>query len=504
MKRIFILLVSLVLIPSLYAQVKIKDIDALVEKAQKQWKVPGLSVAVVKDGEVFLSKGYGVLEQGKKEKVDSETLFAIASNTKGFISSAIATLIADGKLDWDDKVTTYLPYFEMYDPYVTHDLTIRDLLCHRVGLGTFSGDAIWYKSQLPAEEIVKLAKHVPQAYAFRGGYGYSNLMFIAAGEVIKAVTGQSWNEYVKESFFQPLGMDRTITSTNELATKGNAATPHKTKLNENTPISWANWDNMGAAGGIISSANDMAKWMIMHLKNGVVDRDTLLHPVQQNTLWTLHNNYPLSERGKKLIPGRHFNGYGLGYGLQDYFGRMIVSHGGGYDGMYSRVAMMPDEKLGVVVLTNSMSGISTSLTYAIFNLFIKEDEENWISRFYQPQKEDERIVKLKEERRTGTEPNLSLTEYAGDYYADMYGDIFIKQESGKLRLYFSHSPDLSATLTHWHYDTWQIEWDQIHAWFDFGLATFQLDDNLEVTGLELNVPNGDIFFDEYEIVRKDL
>ncbi|MGD1957454.1 MAG: serine hydrolase [Fulvivirga sp.] len=503
MKRLSTFLFTFFLLSAyVHAQVNPKDLDALIEKAQKQWNVPGLAVAVVKDGEVLLSKGYGTLEEGKKEKVNGETLFAIASNTKGFLSSAIATLVAEGQLNWDDKVKKHLPYFEMYDPYVTHDITIRDLLCHRAGLGTFSGDAIWYKSELPAENIVKLIKYVPQTYPFRGGYGYSNLMFITAGEVIKVVTNKSWDQYVAETFFQPLGMSRTITSTTLLEAKGNAAAPHKTQLGKNQLLEWVSWDNMGAAGGIISSSDDMAKWMIMHLNNGIVNGDTLLAPVQQNTLWTIHNNYTLSTASKERIPGRHFAGYGLGYSLRDYFGRMIVSHGGGYDGMYSRLAMIPDEKLGVMVLTNSMSGISTPLTYAIFNLFIKEDQRDWVADFYRPQKEEERIIKLKVNRETGTKPSVDQSTYAGAYFADMYGDILIKKEGGDLKLHFSHSPDLSASLSHWHYDTWKIEWDQAHAWFDFGLITFELNENREVTGFKMNVPNGDIFFDEYDIVKK--
>ncbi len=503
MKRISILFLLFFLVQELSAQVKTKEIETLIEKAQKQWNVPGLAVAVVKDGEIVLSIGFGVIEEGKMEKINSETLFAIASNTKGFVASALAKLVSEGKISWHDKVKTYLPYFELYDPYVSSDIIILDLLSHRSGLGTFSGDAIWYKSELPAEEIVKLTKYVPQAFAFRAGYGYSNLMFITAGEVIKAVTDMPWDEYVKASFFQPLGMERTITSTTQLEAKGNAATPHKTQLDQNTPINWTNWDNMSAAGAIISSSDDMAQWMMMHLKNGVVNGDTLLSPEKQNNLWTLHNNYTLSENSRTTIPGRHFTGYGLGFGLQDYFGRMMVSHGGGYDGMYSRLAMMPDENLGVVVLTNSMSGIATPLTYAIFNLFIKEDKQDWIANFYQPQKQDERIIKLKENRLTGTSPDLELSQYAGKYYADMYGDFSVKLEEDQLRLYFSHSPDLSASLTHWHNNTWQIEWDNTHAWFDFGLLTFLLNDNMEVSGMKMNVPNDDIFFDEYEIVKKE-
>ena len=480
----------------------LKKIEKYIEEARKTYNVPGLSVAIVKDGEVVLSKGFGVVEEGKKDKVDGETLYAIASNTKAFISSALATLVSERSIDWNDKVREYLPDFEMYDHYVTNELTIRDLLCHRAGLGTFSGDAIWYKSELPASEIVKKIKYVPQAYSFRGGYGYSNLMFITAGEIITKVSGMPWTEYLEKTFFVPLGMNRTITSTNDLDSKGNAATPHKTKPEENTPIKWTNWDNMGAAGGIISSTDDMAKWLILQLNQGIQGTDTLLTPRQQNLLWSLHNNYILSDWSRGRVPGRHFTGYGLGWGLQDYYGRMMVSHGGGYDGMYSRVVMVPDEELGVVVLTNSMSGISTPLCYYIVNQYIEEDTRDWAKEFYRAPSTDRRITALKEKRQPDTNPSLPITALAGEYYADMYGDINVIIEEGELRLGFSHSPLLNATLEHWHHDTYQIKWDEEHAWFDFGLVTFNIDEGMNVRGLSFNVPNGDIFFDEYNVIRK--
>lgn len=496
------LLIVLISISGLSAQTSVKKLDQLIEKARKQWNVPGMAVAVVKDGEVFLSKGYGTLEKDKSEKVNGKSLFAIASNTKGFLSSAIATLVEEGKLSWNDKVTDYLPYFEVYDPYVTNEITIKDLLSHRVGLGTFSGDAIWYKSELPASEIIKLMKYVPQEFSFRAGYGYSNLMFITAGEVVRAVTGKSWDEYVKERFLMPLGMSRTITSTNQLEQKGNFATPHKTQLDENTPIRWVNWDNMSAAGAIISSSDDMAKWMIMHLNGGEYNGTQLLSANQQNVLWSFHNTSILSTNYKKNNPGTHFSGYGLGFGLRDYYGRLMVRHGGGYDGMYSQVVMIPEEKMGIVILTNSMSGISSPLSFAIINQFIDAEQKDWIAESFSPQTEDERIIALKNAKLSGTSPTLKLNQYTGKYHADMYGEMSVGKEGGDLKLSFSHSPKLGAKLKHWHKDTWEIIWDETHAWFDFGLVTFTLNDKLEVIGMKMNVPNGDIFFDEYEIIKK--
>lgn len=303
-----------------FTQPELKDIENYIEKARKDWGIPGMSVAIVKDGKVISNRGYGVLKEGEKIRVDKHTLFAIASNTKAFISSAIGILQGEGRLDFKDKVQQYIPEFQLYDSYASAETTIADLLCHRVGLGTYSGDVIWYKSDFTAREVIGKIKYVPQKYSFRGGYGYTNLMFITAGEVIKEASGLSWNLFVKDHFFQPLGMARTITSTDDLEMKGNFASPHKPIKDTNQPIEWVNWDNMGAAGGIISSSEDMTNWLIFQLNNGIWENDTILNPTIQNILWTPHNNYIVSLKSKKDTPGTNFRGYGLGWGTSDYFG----------------------------------------------------------------------------------------------------------------------------------------------------------------------------------------
>ncbi len=494
---LFFVLISCALV----AQVDLKKIDNYISKAQKEWNVPGLAVAVVKDGKIVHAKGYGVLEKGKSEKVDENTLFAIASNTKAFISTAIGTLVDQGKLDWKDKVKDHLPYFELYDNYATAEATVEDLLCHRLGLGTFSGDVIWYKSELSAEDVVKRAKYVPQAYGFRDGYGYSNLMFITAGEVIKAVTGKEWNEYVAETFFRPLGMNRTITSIDDI--RSNAATPHKAIRDENIVIPWTNWDNMGAAGGIISSVNDMAQWMIFQLNKGKAGGRQILEANTQHRIMTPHNNFTVTEGSKRARPGRNFSGYALGWGVSDNKGRRIVAHGGGYDGMYSRVAMMPEENLGVVVLTNGMRGISNHITDYIMDRYIDAEEVDYSANAVKNVRYGmyDRIDALKEKRVTGTQPSLSQENYAGIFYTPMYGDIYVKNENSKLRLEFSHAPLLSATLTHWHYDTWEINWDNEHAWFGFGTVQFNFSAGRKISGIHIDVPNGDIFFDELKLEK---
>lgn len=503
MRLLLLILGILTISISLCSQPSSKKMISGLEKARIDWGVPGMSVGIVHQGEVFLNRGFGFKEQGKSEPTNATTQYAIASNTKAFVSAAIGTLVMDGKLKWDEPVRKYLPDFAMYDPYVTEHITVRDLLCHRAGLGTFSGDVIWYKSEKSAAEVIKQIKYVPQAYPFRSGYGYSNLMFITAGEVIKAVSGLSWEEYVRKTFFEPLQMNETITSTNNLSS--NVATPHKPTRNINQPIPWVNWDNMGAAGGIISSSDDMLNWIQLLLNKGISEGDTLIDPDILNEMWTPHNAFPITEKSKLDLPGRNFNGYGLGWGLYDYFGRKVVTHSGGYDGMYSRVVLVPDEQLGFVVLTNSMTGIITPVIFDIINQFIKEDTRDWHEKYLQrPGGEgmSDWIDQRKTARIENTSPRKENAHYTGTYYDPFYGTITIKEQEGKLRLLFEQAPDLSATLAHWQLDTWEIKWDHIHAWFDFGLINFTFNTENEVIGIEFDVPNYDIFFDEIHAKKR--
>ena len=493
-------LLAVLVLPVFSQSIDLKKVDKYIENARKDWQVPGMAVAVVKDGEIILEKGYGRLGWNNRNIVDENTLFAIASNTKAFVSSALAVLVDRGEIQWDDKVRKYLPRFAMYDEYVSEHITIRDLLCHRAGLGTFSGDVIWYKSERSAAETIEKIKYIPQQYEFRAGYGYSNVMFITAGEVIRAITGKAWDTFVKETFFNPLGMERTVTSVEDIKVKGNFASPHKGIGTQEKAIEWVNWDNMGAAGGIISSVHDMAQWLKLQLNKGIVNGDTLLAPEQQNILWTPHNNYVLSEASKQSLPGRHFNGYGLGWGLYDYYGNMVVTHSGGYDGMYSRVMLVPDQQLGIVVLTNSMSGITSPLCYYIVNSFIQKDTRDWSAEALKRAKANnhhqEEIAKRRAAKQESTSTSVPLSKYTGVYHDPMYGNLSVELDDEQLYILFEDAPLLSAQLKHWHYDTFEIIWEDTHAWFDFGTMQFVLNNNLEVEEIKFDVPNYDIFFEE--------
>lgn len=512
MKNIFYLIViHLFLSFGLQAQnnseVDLNEIDKYFAEMVKDWDVPSATIGVVKDGKLIFTGNYGVLEVGKNEKPNEHTLYAIASNSKAFTSAIIGMLVQEGKLNWNDKVKKYLPYFELYDTWVSNNTTIRDILSHRVGLGTFSGDNIWYKSDLPAKDIIKRIKYVPQDYDFRAGYGYSNLMFITAGEIIETVTGKSWGENVKERFLDPLNMDRTISSINDLDLKGNYATPHARKDGLNYAIPWAKWDNVAATGGLISSVSDIAKWMIFNLNNGIHKQDTILSKTTRNLVWTPHNNYYVDHTTSNDY-NRHFNSYGLGWGLGDYHGRMRVSHTGGYDGMLTSISLIPDENLGVVVLTNGTKSPFMAATYYALDKFLGVDNiKDWSAYLLQRKNEsiknDKRISDRINARVLNTKPIIQAKDFVGNYTSQVYGKISISEVDDVLKLEFSHSPQLSATLTHWHYDVWKINWDYPQAWFSFGTIKILTNNNMKVTGFDFDVPNDDFFFEELNPVKKN-
>ena len=510
MKNITSLLFILCLLPAMLNSqadiaVNLSELDTYFRKMVDDWDIPGASIGIVKDGELVFTGNYGVLEAGKEGAPDANTLYAIASNSKAFTSAMIGMLVQEGKMGWNDPVRKYLPYFNLYDSWVSEHTTIRDILSHRVGLGTFSGDNIWYKSELPARELIKGYRHVPRAYEFRSGYGYSNLMYIAAGEIIEVVTGRSWAENVQERILEPLGMDRTIASLKELEAKGNYATPHARNEEGNYPIPWVSWDNVAATGGLISSVSDLAKWMVFNLDNGIHEGDTLLSRETRNMVWTPHNNHIVDHTSPNDF-NRHFSSYGLGWGLSDYHGRLRVGHTGGFDGMITAVTLIPDEDLGVVVLTNGVKSPIMAATYYALDHFlglqpVKDWSAEYLERTNERMANDTRITERKAKRVMNTKPSIPREKLTGTYKSDIYGKISVLEKDGNLKLDFSSSPLLSATLTHWHYDVWEIHWDHPQAWFSFGTVQFNTDNNLEVTGFDFDVPNDDIFFEELKPYR---
>ena len=507
MKKV-LFLSALFISTALFAQkVDYKKLDKYISQTQQDWNIPGLSVAIVKDGEIVFERGYGKMNINDSRKPDEHTLYAIASNTKAFTAAIIAQLVEEGKIDWKDKVQDYLPYFEVYDPAISRMVTIEDLLSHNVGLGTFSGDAVWYKSELTTEEIVKRIKFVPQAYEFRDGYGYSNLMFITAGDLIEKVTGKSFKANVTERFLKPLEMDRTVVSVNDYGSNTNVATPHGMKDGKNYAVPHVAWDNVQSTGGIISSVHDMSKWMIFNMNHGVTSQnDTLFNTNSRNRMWNINNSFGTNQVNRNSA-GMHYSGYGLGWFIGDYHGHYRVRHGGGYDGMISTVQMLPDEELGVVVLTNGVKAPTNAIAYYIFDRFLGRDQKDWSKEMlegYDTWKEsDTRIADKKAKQVKGTQPILKTSEIVGTYHADIYGNFEVVEKEGKLHLEWEHSPLLNSTLKHFNYDAYEIVWDHPQVWFSFGTVKFEKDAYNNVTGISFDVPNDDFFMEELNAKKVD-
>lgn len=486
---------------------KIAALDSLIEQMRRDWDVPGLSVAIVENDQVVLCKGYGVRESGTESPADEHTLYAIASNSKAFTAAALAILVEEGKIRWEDPVSKYLPWFRLSDPLATSDLRVRDLLCHRSGLGTFSGDLLWWGTPYSPREILERSVHLKPENPFRGGYGYSNLMYLAAGEVIQAASGQLWGDFVQQRILQPLKMERTRVSTNDLVGMSNVATPHKTLQEHSVPIPWMNWDSMVAAGGIISSASDMSAWLRLQLHSGQMSDGTrIFSPESSYEMWQPQTIIPISKARSQRFPSNHFRAYGLGWSLSDYQGVKLIGHSGGYDGMYSEVLMIPERNLGIAVLTNSMTSIGNAICYTVVDRALDAPEKDWngenLKQFRKSREEFYgRIAAATKPNAEGTKPSHSLEAYTGEFQCPMYGKAMLELVDGKLRIRFLPYAELTATLEHLHYDTFVIKWDKSFAWFEEGTAHFVADAKGQFTRIELNVPNDDLWFHELKLSR---
>lgn len=485
---------------------KLKEIDAYAEKARLDWDVPGIAVAIVKDDKVVFAKGYGVREMGKIERVNENTLFAVASNSKAFTTASLAILVDEKKLSWDDKVVKYLPEFQLYNPYVTSEITIRDLVSHRSGLDTFSGDLLWYETTYTTDEILRRVRFLQPKSSFRSRFGYQNLMFVAAGKVIEKVSGKTWSQFVTERILTPLGMNRTTTSVKDL--KDNYAIPHNESGGTLRVLHAGNVDGAAAAAGLNSSAADMAKWLRLQLGRGKYEDRQIFSQAQSGEMWSAQTILGVNPFPAKDAPTRLFSAYGLGWFLNDYRGRKVVSHGGGLDGMISQTAMMPEENLGLVVLTNSETGVNTILQNKIFDVFTDAPKRDWsaerLERAKQNKaKETEADAKLVAARVANTKPSLPLKNYAGNYVDQLYGDATIAEENGKLVLRFVQSPNFVADLEHWHYDTFQIKWRPSAAYnFPRGFVIFTIDKTGATDEMKIDQPNSDFWFYELGFKRK--
>ncbi len=509
--RLFALLFVLLLAAGSVAQSAPPDLDAWVARSMKTFEVPGLALAIVKDGRVVVAKGYGVRKLGDAAQVDENTLFGIASNTKAFTAAALAILVDEGKLQWDDPVIKYLPAFHMNDPYVTQQLTVRDLLCHRSGLGLGAGDLLfWPDTDVSREQVLAATRFIPPASSLRSRYAYNNLMFVVAGQLIPAITGKSWDEFVRERIFTPLGMKATTITSAGFKPGNNFAVPHSRgwrlegKL---TPIAMTRDETWAAAAGIESNANEMAKWVLVQLNQGKLDQGRLFSEKRSAEMWSPQTIIPISEPPAALQAVKaNFSAYGLGWSLRDYRGHKIVAHGGALTGMVSTVFMVPDEKLGMVVLTNQEeSGAFSSIVYHILDHYLQLPPTDWISAYRAARDEQVRRANEQEQkfvsgRAKSTRPSLELRKYAGEYQDAWYGTVSIAPENGNLVLRFSHTPSMVADLEPWQYDTFKAAFRDKTV--PDAYVTFELNYEGGITGMTMTPVNqlADFSFD-YDDLR---
>ena len=443
------------------------DLDGYVTKVMQSFEVPGLSLAVVKDGKVLLARGYGVRRMGDPAPVDGKTQFGIASNTKIFTATALALLVEEGKLAWDAPVIRYLPGFAMYDPFVTRELTIRDLLVHRSGLGLGAGDLLWWPpSSYDRKEITYRLRYIKPATSFRSAYAYDNVLYGVAGEVIEAVSGLTWENFVATRILAKVGMGASDVRHSAAGMAGNVAGTHARIDGTVRPIAPFLSDNTNPAGGIMAGAEDMAKWVMVQLDSGrTADGGRLFSTRTTRELWTIVTPIPIGEPAPELRDLRsNFNGYALGLGVRDFRGRKMLSHTGGLPGYLSRVTMLPELRLGVVVLTNQESGNAFNvLTNRILDHFVGATSPDYLGIAVKAEAaEAARLAKAATTRAAARDstsgPSLLLARYAGTYRDDWYGDITIAQEGERLVLRFSRTPSLVGDLSHWQHDTFVARW----------------------------------------------
>jgi CubicO group peptidase (beta-lactamase class C family) len=456
----------------------LNDFDDHVLAAMEAWGVPGVAVAVVRRDEVALAEGFGVRRAGGSEPVDAATVFGIGSNTKAFTATALGLLIQEGRLGWDDRVVDGLPGFQFYDPNITETITVRDLLCHRSGLATYTGDLMLY-TDYSREQMIARLRYLRPTYPFRSEFGYSNLMFITAGQIILALTGQSWDEFVTQRLFEPLGMSRTTTSLRDRQALDNVATPHWRAAGRPVPHAWRAFDAMGPAGSINSTANDMAEWLRLHLRRGEHAGRRLVSEAVIDETRLPHRPVRLGLPASPAVPTQHFSIYGLGWHLMDYHGRLVVGHGGHVDGMLSRTAFLPEEGVGVAVLTNAEEhDLMSALVYHLLDGLIGAPPRDWNALLLTRRQEGLARKAAAEQamaaaRAEGTQPSLALGRYAGRYFNPILGEAEVQEQGGGLRLTVAEHPGIAGAVEHWHYDTFRCAWKE--EYFESSLVAFRLD-----------------------------
>ncbi|MBY0487109.1 MAG: serine hydrolase [Flavobacteriaceae bacterium] len=469
MKKLLFSAIALVSAAISFAQISESKLDDVVNRTMKTFNVPGIAVAIIKDGKVVISKGYGVSKINTQQKVDGNTLFGIASNSKAFTTAALGMLVDEKKINWNDKVIKYIPEFKMYNDYVTNEFTIRDLLTHRSGLGLGAGDLmIWPDGHnFTPKDIIKNIQYLKPVSAFRSQYDYDNLLYVIAGEVIERVSGISWCEFIETRIMKPLKMDNSAASWNRLKDTTNTIVPHVPTNGKLDIIKRYTNPIFDAAAGIYTSTNDLSKWVIAQLQNGKYGDQKqfqLFSPEVHKDMWT--SQTILSTNGMKPY-SCNFKSYGLGWQLTDINGHLQVSHTGGLDGIVTQTIMFPDLQLGIIVLTNQQSGAAfNSISNTIKDSYLGLNfPDHVVALSTERKQKEENADKITDEVWAKVDNNLlkkikiDTKKYIGTYKDNWFGEVTIYERKGILYFTSSRSPRLTGTIFFYKDQNFVVKWN---------------------------------------------
>jgi CubicO group peptidase (beta-lactamase class C family) len=467
-----------------------RDLANRIEAARADIGVPGMAVAIVENDAVTFAQGFGVRALGRTERVDADTIFPTGSTGKAFTVAALGILVDQGRIGWDDRVTDRLPGFQMYDPWVTREMTIRDLLVHRSGLGLGEGDLLFVpRTNLTRAESVRRLRYLKPATSFRSGFAYDNVLYMVAGQLIESVTGETWERYTAEHVLKPAGMLHSTTDEDARWATANRAQPHarldggmrgvgnQQMLDERDELG----RNGAPAGGLTVSANDMSRWLRIQLNAGGLPEHNgrLFSQAAHDEMWTPVVLQPIADLPAPLKATQAtFNTYALGWDVADYRGTRIVWHGGAVFGFLTAVVLIPDKHIGFSIEINSEDGeIIRGLMYELLDHYLGFPRTDWVAR-YRAEKQRRvaaALAELKKQtaRPAPVGPSLPLTAYAGTFQDPWYGNIEITSAQEQLRIDFKSTPRMAGVLEHWQYDTFITHFDD--PTIEPAYVTFNLD-----------------------------
>jgi CubicO group peptidase (beta-lactamase class C family) len=497
MKRLIIITalisVSFSILSSQVSKRDLSEIDKTVQKAFDTFGPIGLTVAIVKDSSIIYHKALGFNNVSLKKTTSTNSLFNIASCSKAFTAACIGILVDEGKIKWSDKVIDYFPEFKLSDDYITKELTIEDLLCHRSGLGTFFGDLLWYNTNYTDAEVMKRMQNEPITRRFGIEFGYQNVMFMIAGDIIEKVSGLTWSEFVESRIFKPLGMLQSRPSNDELSESQDIAFGH---LN-NKVLEIYDFNAVKPAASIYSNVDELSLWTMLLLNNGNYKGNQIISEVSLHKIMEPHTIIGASSTQQKH--GINFYMYGLGWFIYDYNGRKIVEHSGGMPGYISKVTLIPDSKISIIILNNGNDGfVNNALRGDLMDILVKGKEFDWIGEYEilkvkSDSSRARRARQRNESRVAGTRYSLPLNRYTGTFRDKSYGDAKVTLKDGNLELALLPSKEVfSGSLEHWHYDTFKVVFKD--EFLTFGLITFSLDSLGRITGFKIDLPSGDFHF----------